>query len=96
MVDICANGFMNCSEVIGELIVNTTENTTGSLFLTFLFVVLMIIGIAMIFRIKIEYTALLVMPLMLALMSYYRDFIAIGGVILIYFSILVTKHFILK
>lgn len=96
MVNICNTGFMNCSQIIGQVIITTSDYTTGSLFLTFLFVMLFLITVAILFKIKLEYTMLLIMPLLLAFMSYYQDFIAFGGVILIYLGIILTKHFILK
>lgn len=96
VVDICTNGFLNCTDIIGETILVTTEQTTGTLFITFFVLVLLFIAFGAIFRIKIEYSILLCMPILLALMSYYQEFLAIGSVILIYFAFLITKHFILK
>lgn len=96
MVNICHDGFLNCSQVIGQVIINTTEQTTGSIFLTFLFIMLFLVAIAMIFQIKLEYTMIILLPVLLALMSYYQQFVAIGSVILIYLAIIVTKNFILK
>ena len=96
MVDLCANGFLNCSQIIGQIIGSATQYTTGSLFLTFLIIMLFLLGMAMVFRIKLEYTMMIILPLLLAFMSYYKDFIAFGAVILIYLSILITKNFILK
>ena len=64
MIDICNNGFLNCSQVIGQIIISTTEYTTGSIFLTFLFIMLFLIVAAMVFRVPIEYTSLIIMPLL--------------------------------
>jgi len=96
MSSICDTGFLNCSQVIGQVIGEMTYSTTGSLFLTFLFLMLFFVAIAMLFQIRLEYTAIVIMPLLLAFMSYYQEFIGIGAVILIYLAIIITKNFIVK
>lgn len=96
MTSICNTGFLNCTEVVGQIVISTTDYTTGSLFLTFLFVMLFLVAISMAFQIKLEYTSIVILPLLLGYMAYYSEFIGIGSVILIYFSILITKNFIIK
>jgi len=94
--NLCTNGFLNCSQVIGQVIQGTTQYTTGSLFLSFFFVMLFIVAVALMFRVPIEYTMILILPLMLALMAHFQDFIAFGAIMIIYLSILITKNYILK
>lgn len=96
MVNICESGFLNCSQVIGQVIGTATDQTTGSIFLTFFFIMLFLVGMAMVFKIKLEYTMLLIIPLLFGYMSYYGEFIGIGVVIFIYLAIIITKNFILK
>lgn len=93
---ICANGFLNCTQIIGTVIGEATNQTTGSLILTFATVMIILITFGMMFGIKMEYICIVIMPLMLGLMAQYKDFIALGAVILIYLSIILTKNFILK
>jgi len=85
--------FINESQTIGIIINQITLDSTGSLFLTYLFIVMIIILIAMVFRIPIEFTAIFIMPLLLSLMAYYGDFWTFGGIILIYLAILFAKNF---
>lgn len=87
---------MNCTGTIGQIVGAATTNTTGSIFLTFLFVILFLVGMAMVFRVPLVYTAIIIMPLLLSLMSYYQSFIPLGGVLIIYLGIIITNDFILK
>jgi len=96
VLNLCETGFLNCSQIIGQAISATTQDTTGSLFLTFLFIMLFLVVVCMMFNIQIEYTMIIVLPVGLSLMAYFKEFIGIGSVILIYLSILITKNFILK
>lgn len=93
---LCDTGFLNCSQIMGQAVVGMTNDTTGSLFITFSLVMLFIVALAGIFRIQIEWTLLIVMPLLLGLMSYYQDFITFGGIIFLYLAILITKNFFIK
>jgi len=88
--------FINATESIGIIIGNATTYTTGSMFLTLFVVLLFILAMALMFGIKLEYTAILVLPLMLGYMSYYSEFITIGVIIIFYLGFLVTKNFLFK
>jgi hypothetical protein len=94
-MSICG-AFLNCTETIGLIIGQGTTSTTGSLFLTFFFVLLIILAVAMLFGIQMEYTAIIILPLLLGYMSYYSEFIAFGALILIYLALILTKNFIFK
>lgn len=84
--------FMNMSQEFGIIITNMGQ-TTGSLFITLLGVVAFVCFLALVFRIQLEYTAVLILPLLLSCMAYYSEFLAVGGVILIYLGIILAKHF---
>lgn len=96
MTSICDIGFLNCTEPIGIIIGQATTYTTGSIFLTLLFIMLFLIAVATLFQVRLEYTAIIILPLLFSYMAYYAEFIGIGAVILIYLAILITKNFILK
>lgn len=85
--------FINQSQTIGMIVTQMTINSTGSLFLTYLSIVFIILLIAMVFRIPLEFTAIIVMPLLLTLMAYYSAFWTFGGIMLIYLAFLFAKHF---
>lgn len=88
--------FINTTETIGIVLGQGTITTTGSLFITLLIVILLLLAIAIMFQIRLEYTAILILPLVLSYMSFYGDWIATGTVLLIYISILITKNFFIK
>ena len=87
--------FLNMTESIGIIVVQSTSYTTGSIFLTLLIIMLIIVAAAMMFGISLEYTAIIIFPLLLAYMTQYTDFVAIGAVVLIYLSLVFTQKFIL-
>jgi hypothetical protein len=86
----------NSTQVIGQIIESATLNVTGSLYLTLLGVILGLVLICLLFRIPIEFTAIIVLPLMLGLMAYMSEFRIIGGVTLIYLGVLLGKNFFFK
>jgi len=89
--------FINETGFIGQIVAYTTYNVTGSLFLTLLGMVMILILIAVMLRIPIEFTAIFIMPVLLVLMAYQSGtFTAIGGVFLIYIGILMAKNFFFK
>jgi hypothetical protein len=94
--NLCNNGMMNCNDIIGSSILAMTSATTGSLFITFLIIVLVLVAFAIMFGIRLEYTAILILPLLLGCMGITKDFIAFGVVILIYLAIILTANFPLK
>ena len=65
---------------------------TGSVFLTLLSVVLVLMLVAMIFRMPIEFTAVFILPSLLTFLAFESEFLAVGGVILIYLGILLGKN----
>ena len=96
ITSMCANGFLNCNETIGKLIISSSENITGSDYLTFFLVFLFLIAIGFLYMIKLEYIMILLFPLMIGFMAYYSKFMAIIIVTIIYLSIIITKTFIIK
>lgn len=93
-MSICTE-FIDCTGIIGILIGQATEVTTGSLFITFLIIMMAIMSVAFMFRIPLEYTSLLILPLILGYAAYYTGWVAALAAILIYLAILITKNFIL-
>jgi hypothetical protein len=85
--------FINETGVIGIIIEGSVQYITGSLdsslFLIFLILILMTIG----FRIPIEIGLLIVFPLVLVIMSYMDSWVLIGGCMLVFFAVLIVKHF---
>ena len=92
-----STSFLNNTGVVGDVINGLSGDVTGSLFLTLLLVLLLLFGLAIAFRIPIEYTALFVTPLMLALMAGGgAEFLMFGTLLLIYLGIIFGKNFFIK
>jgi hypothetical protein len=81
----------NETGIIGVVIEGLTTDVTGSLFLTLLMLTTMIVIVMLMFRIPVEYHALIIAPLMLTLMAYTQEFMAIGGIMLIIMAIVFAK-----
>lgn len=88
--------FINTTETLGIILGNATQYTTGSMFLTLLILVLILMAFAIMFGIQLEFTSIIILPLLLSYMAFYQEFIAIGTIILIYLALIVTKRFIFK
>lgn len=88
--------FINTTETIGILIGTATEVTTGSLFLTLFIILLLVMAIAMLFQIPLEFTSILVLPLLLTYMAYYSDWVALGLALFFYIAFIMAKRFILR
>jgi len=88
--------FLNMTESIGIVLGNATTYTTGSMSLTLLLILILILAVALMFGIQLEYTAILILPLLLSYMAFYGEFTAIGSIILIYLAFIFTRKFILQ
>lgn len=88
--------FINESGIIGIVVVSLTDNVTGSLFLTLLLIVMLLMSICILFRMPIEWSSLIVMPLLIVIGSFQGSFISVLGVFLIYAGILLAKYWIVN
>lgn len=91
-----AIAFMNETGFIAIVITDMTNNLTGSLFLTLMLIMIFFILVALLFRLPIEFAIILILPLFLVFMAATSEFLAVGGVVLIYMGIIIAKNFILK
>lgn len=85
--------FINESGFIGIVLVHMTDNITGSLFLTLLLVLITILSFCLLFRIPIEWSSIIVLPLLITFASFQSDFISILGVFLIYMGVIFAKYY---
>jgi hypothetical protein len=88
--------FYNSSGSFGLIIDAWTYNVTGDLYLTLVSFVLLLFAFCLMFKIPIEFTAIIVLPMMIVAMAWSSQFLAIGGLTLIYIGVLVAKWFIIK
>lgn len=88
-----------CFDVTGityAVVSGLTTSVTGSYFLSLLMIVLLFMTIVVAFRMPVEISAVLVLPLLIALLSCDGDWMSITGVTLIYLGILVGKNFFFR
>lgn len=78
---------------IADLINSITTNVTGSLFLTLLLLVFLIMGFALAFRIPVEFTVILIFPLLVGFAAYSSAFMPVTAVGIIYLAVLIAKNF---
>jgi hypothetical protein len=88
--------FYNSSGSFGIILDAFTYNVTGDLFLTLLCLVIGILAFCLMFRIPIEFSAIIILPLLLTIMAFTSEFLAIGGLTLVYIAILLAKNFLIK
>ena len=90
---------LQCVEAGGvtyNVLAGLSISTTGSLFLTMLFIVFLLMIVAVAMRIPVEFTAIIVLPLALTLLACDGDWLAITGLLLIYLGILLGKNFFFR
>lgn len=86
--------FFNQTDFIGLIIINFTNNVSGNLFLTLLCLMFAVIMFFLALRIPIEFTAILVLPLLIVFMAYGGgDWKPIAGVMLLYLGIIFGRFF---
>jgi len=88
--------FFNETQLIGTILMHTTETTTGQMFVTLTIIMCLLFALAFAFNIKLEFTAILFLPLLIGYASHYSEFVAILGCALIYLSLIISKNWIFK
>jgi len=86
----------NSTGTIGIIIDAITTNITGDPFLTMIFIFLIAITLFAILRVPLELSSILVVPLAIIMMVYSKQFVAIGGALLIYLGLIFAKRFFIK
>lgn len=88
--------FVNTGNSIGLLFYHFTSNISGSLFMTVTALVFILILIGLVFGIPLELTVVLVLPILIGAMAFSREFVTIGGVILLYLAVVFAKWWVLR
>lgn len=84
---------LNETGIIGVALYSFTNDVTGSFFLTLLTILIFLIALCLLFRIPIEFTSLIVLPMLLVFMSIDGQFLAVVGCALIYMGVLFGRYF---
>lgn len=87
--------FFNASGTLGHILTSSV-NMTGDIIVSLLILIIILLAIAIMFNIPIEFTVVVVLPLLMAYMSYYGQFVAVGIVTIIYLAFILLKRFIFK
>lgn len=77
--------------IIAQVLNLGTTNITGSDFLTLFIIFIIFILVGMIFRLPIEIILVCLLPFVLALASYYAEFVGVMVVIFFFFAFLFAK-----
>lgn len=89
--------FINQTGFIGEIFSGFTTYVSGSAFLTLLAITILLLGLMTMFRIPIEASLILLLPVILVFMAWSAGgFLAVGGVIIILLGILLAKSWIVR
>lgn len=89
--------FINQTGFMGELFLNFTTYVSGSSFLTLLAIMILLLGLLTMFRVPIEASLILLLPVILVFMAWSAGgFLAVGGVVIILLGILLAKNWIVR
>lgn len=88
--------FYNATETIGVILNHANNEVTGSMVVTLLMILLLVIAMAIMFGIQLEYISILIIPLCISYGAYYSELLAPLATIIFYLSIIFTKNFIFK
>lgn len=87
-----SDNFINSSSTSAVIVQGLYDNVGGSWFATIMLIVLFVMLIAIIMRVPLDFTAIIVLPLLVSCAIYVPDFKAVLGVFLIYVGALVGKN----
>lgn len=88
--------FINQTDVIGRIMESGTNTLIGSMVATLFFILLLLIVIAFMFGIPLEFMAVIILPFCLALGSYYSNFYAPIIIIIIFVASIIAKNWMFK
>ena len=88
-----AGPVINETGIIGQVILGITANVTGNLFLTMLLILIVFLLVGFAFRAPMEWQAVYLLPLFIAFMAYSAEFLAVGGVVLMFLGAILAKNF---
>jgi len=87
---------INATNYVGLLLSQGTTDITGTFFITLGMLFLILLALAMLFRIPIEWTAIFFIPFIIACMTYYKEFVVFGSMLAFYLALVITKYWIFK
>jgi len=88
--------FVNETGIIGTILQTGTESITGSIFISLLIIMIILFSLCIFFNIRLEFSIIIFLPLLISYASYYSEFVPILGAGLIYLTIILSKNFFFK
>ena len=86
--------FVNTDGIIGQILIYLTQNITGHEALTYLMIVMTLIGICLMFKMPLELTLPVILPLLIVFGLYATNLFYVLGVAMLYLAILVAKRWV--
>lgn len=84
----------NTSDIFGTMIIGLTNNVTGDIYLTLFTIMMVVMLFFLALRIPVELSVILILPLLIVFMADgTSDWRAIGGITIIYLSLMFGKYF---
>lgn len=74
-------------------ILQYSTDLTGSLYMTILLITIVLFAFALFTKLPIEITIPVLLPIFLVSMAYSSEFLAVGGMFLIYLAVVLSKQF---
>lgn len=88
--------FLNETETIGIIISNASTTMTGSIIITMMVILLVLVALCVMFGIEIEYASIILLPLLLSWSVFKSEFIPPLFVLIVYIALVMTKNFLFK
>ena len=86
---------INTTGVIGQAITSAGD-TTGSIFLTLLLIIFVLIIICLAAGLPMETSVIIVLPLIFGSWAVSGEFVSVGGIAVIYLAVIFAKKFFFK
>ena len=84
---------LNESGLGGQVLIGLTQNITGSIFLSLLMIVFIILVLFLLVRIPLEFSAIFILPMLIVFIRIDGQFLGVLGVFLLYLGVLLGKNF---
>lgn len=87
---------INMSNSLGLVIGTGSQDVTGSLVVTLLLIMILLFGICLMFKMPIEVSGVIMLPLMIVSSSYYNNLLAPLIAFLLYFAVIIAKYWLFR
>lgn len=84
--------FINESAITGQVISKLNTYVTGSETLTYVGLLLVLVGILSALKVPIEFQTLFLIPILLVLMAFNSSFMIPGGIVLFIIAVFIVKY----